>query len=48
MTDSPLILIKVLLIACLGAAFAWWQLRGLAQEKKRTDALDKKPEPPAQ
>lgn len=48
MTDSPLMLIKVLLIVGLGAAFVWWQLRDLAQEKKRTDALDKKPEPPAQ
>ena len=37
MTDSPLILVKVLLIVGLGAAFVWWQFRDLAREKKRRD-----------
>ena len=41
MTDSPLMLIKVLLIVGLGAAFVWWQLRGLARDKERTAAQDK-------
>lgn len=38
MTDSPLMLIKVLLLVGLGAAFVWWQLADLAREKKRTEA----------
>ena len=41
MTDSPLMLVKVLLVVGLGAIFVWWQLRDLAQEKKRTDAQKK-------
>ena len=41
MTDSPLMLIKVVLIVGLGAAFVWWQLRDLAREKKRREALEK-------
>ncbi len=45
MTDSPLMLIKVLLIVGLGGAFVWWQFRDLAQEKKRTAALKEKSEP---
>lgn len=44
MTDSPLMLVKVLLIVGLGAAFVWWQFRDLAREKKRAAALEKKPE----
>ena len=44
MTDSPLMLIKVLLIVGLGAAFVWWQLRDLAREKERTAAQTKPPE----
>ena len=31
---------KVLLIVAAGAAFVWWQLRDLAQEKKRTAKRD--------
>jgi hypothetical protein len=46
MTDSPLMLVKVLLIVGLGAAFVWWQLRDLAREKKRSAAIDKTAEPP--
>lgn len=46
MTDSPLMLIKVLLIVGLGGAFVWWQFSDLAREKKRTAALEKKPESP--
>ena len=30
MTDSPFILIKLLLVVGLGAAFVWWQLRDAA------------------
>ena len=45
MTDSPLMLIKVLLIVALGVAFVWWQLRDLAREKERTAAQDKLPGP---
>ena len=41
MTDSPLMLVKVVLIVGLGAAFVWWQLRDLAREKKRREALEK-------
>ena len=32
---STLMAIKVLAIVGLGAAFVWWQMRDLAQEKKR-------------
>ena len=46
MTDSPLMLIKVLLIVGLGAAFVWWQLRDLAREKKRTELEEKNAEKP--
>ena len=46
MTDSPLMLIKVLLIVGLGAAFVWWQFRDLAREKKRREELDKNAKPP--
>ena len=35
-TGSYLMAAKVLLIIAAGAAFVWWQLRDLAQEKKRT------------
>ena len=41
MTDSPLMLIKVLLLVGLGAAFVWWQLADLEREKKRTEAQTK-------
>ncbi len=34
-TGSYLMAAKVLLIIAAGAAFVWWQLRDLAQEKKR-------------
>ena len=46
MTESPLMLVKVLLIVGLGAAFVWWQLRDLARDKKRTAELEKKSAPP--
>ena len=46
MTESPLMLIKVLLIVGLGAAFVWWQLRDLARDKKRAAELEKKSAPP--
>ena len=36
MTDSPLMLIKVLLIVGLGAAFVWWQLRDLKKAAAET------------
>ena len=32
---STLMAIKVLSIIVFGAAFFWWQMRDLAQEKKR-------------
>ncbi len=35
---SVLMLVKVLGIAALGAAFVWWQFRDLAREKKRSEA----------
>ena len=41
MTDSPLMLVKVLLIVGGGAAFVWWQLRDLAREKERTAEQNK-------
>jgi hypothetical protein len=41
MTDSPLMLIKVLLLVGLGIAFAWWQFADLAREKKRAEAQKK-------
>lgn len=37
---STLMAVKVLSIVGLGAAFVWWQLRDLKNEKKRT-ALSK-------
>lgn len=40
MTDSPLMLVKVLLIVGLGAAFVWWQFRDLAREKTRREKLE--------
>ena len=48
MTDmSALMAIKVLGLIGLGAAFVWWQLRDLAQEKKtaaqRKATLDNDP-----
>jgi Flp pilus assembly protein TadB len=43
---SALILLKVLLIVALGAAFVWWQLHALARDKKRTDELEKQSTPP--
>jgi hypothetical protein len=46
MTDSPLMLVKVVLIVGLGAAFVWWQLRDLAREKKRREARDNQAAPP--
>lgn len=41
MTTSYWMLVKLLLIVGLIGAFAWWQLRDLAREKKRTDAQEK-------
>jgi hypothetical protein len=35
-TGSYLMAAKVLILIAAGAAFVWWQLRDLAQEKKRT------------
>ena len=32
---SSLMVVKVLAIVGFGAAFVWWQLRDLANEKKR-------------
>ena len=37
-------LVKVLLIVGLGAAFVWWQLRDLAREKERSATQNKPPE----
>ncbi len=37
MTDSPLMLVKVLLLVGLGAAFVWWQFNDLAREKRRAE-----------
>lgn len=34
---SALMAIKVLSIIVFGAAFYWWQMRDLAQEKKRAE-----------
>ena len=39
-------LVKVLLIVGLGAAFVWWQLRDLARDKERTAAQNKSPKSP--
>jgi hypothetical protein len=36
-TGSYLIAAKVLIIIAAGAAFVWWQLHDLAQEKKRAN-----------
>ena len=44
MTDSPLMLIKVLLIVAMGAAFIGWQLYDLEREKKRAAAKNNPPE----
>ena len=41
MTDFPLILVKLLLIVGVVAAFVWWQFRDLAREKKRREELEK-------
>jgi hypothetical protein len=35
-SGSYLLAAKVLLLVAAGAAFVWWQMRDLAQEKKRT------------
>ncbi len=35
-TLSYLMAAKVLILLVAGAAFVWWQLRDLAQEKKRS------------
>lgn len=35
-TGSYLMAAKVLILVTAGAAIVWWQLRDLAQEKKRT------------
>lgn len=35
MDVSALMVVKVLAIVGLGGAFVWWQLRDLAEEKKR-------------
>lgn len=44
---TTLMIVKVLGIIGLGAAFVWWQFRDLAQEKKRAvqrqAALEKEP-----
>ena len=32
---NALMAVKVLILVAAGAAFVWWQLRDLAQEKKR-------------
>ena len=31
---------KVLILVAAGGGFAWWQLRDLAQEKRRTEERD--------
>ncbi len=38
MTTSHWMLVKLLLIVGLIGAFAWWQFRDLAREKKQADA----------
>ena len=35
-SGSYLMAAKVLILVAAGAAFVWWQLSDLAQEKKRT------------
>ena len=35
-SDSYLMAAKVLILVAAGAAIVWWQLRDLAQEKKRS------------
>ena len=40
MTDSPFMLIKLLLIVGLGAAFVWWQLRDAAGDSARDAERD--------
>ena len=37
---SALMAIKVLSIIVFGAVFFWWQMRDLAQEKKRASERD--------
>jgi hypothetical protein len=32
---NALMAVKVLILVAAGAAFVWWQLRDVAQEKKR-------------
>ena len=41
MFDSPLMLVKLLLIVGGIGAFTWWQLRDLAREKERSQAQEK-------
>ena len=40
MTDSPFMLIKLLLVVGLGAAFVWWQLRDAAGDSARDAERD--------
>ena len=40
MTDSPFMLIKLLLVVGLGAAFVWWQLRDAAGDSARDAECD--------
>jgi hypothetical protein len=43
MTANGLMAVKVLILIAAGAAFVWWQLRDLAQEKKRRMSQESKP-----
>ncbi len=38
---SALMAVKVVSLIALGAAFVWWQMHDLAQEKKRTSQRKK-------
>ena len=44
MNANSLMAAKVLILIAAGAAFVWWQLRDLAQEKKRQTGVDAKPD----
>ncbi len=46
-TGSYLIAAKVLIIIAAGAAFVWWQLHDLAQEKKRANERNAGQDKPA-
>ncbi len=39
--DLPLILVEVVLVFGGAMAFAWWQFRDLARERKKREAVQK-------